>query len=142
MHSLNEYFKNCLFFSAGALYRSVMHLAEQEFAVLGLSPSHAFLMMLVLERPGISPGELASALHLAPSTVSRLVDALVRKGLVEKESKPRSARVTATSRGASLADDIEQAWKRLYHRYSDILGEEQGRELTQAAYLAHRKLEN
>jgi DNA-binding MarR family transcriptional regulator len=46
----------------------------------GLSPSHAFLMMLATDYPGIGQKELSERLHLAPSTVTRFIDSLVHKG--------------------------------------------------------------
>ena len=68
---------NCLYFTANSLSRVITRMADDEFRRTGLSPSHAFLMMLVNDNPGIGQKELCEQLHLAPSTVTRFIDALV-----------------------------------------------------------------
>ena len=61
----------CLYFSANSLARVITRMADEEFHPTGLSPSHAFLMMLVNDNPGIGQKDLCEQLHLAPSTVNR-----------------------------------------------------------------------
>ena len=139
--TLATYLHNCLYFTANTLARSVGRMADDAFAGTGLSPAHAFLMMLVIERPGISQKELTAALGLAPSTVTRFVDALQVKGFVVREVEGKLSRVSPTEQGAGLREPMALAWKKLYHRYSEILGEEPGRELTAMVDRAGRALE-
>ena len=73
---IEKYLHNCLYFTANSLARRITAMAEEAFGKVGLSPSHAFLVMLVNEQPGISQKELSRALNLAPSTVTRFVDSL------------------------------------------------------------------
>ena len=61
-----KYLHNCLYFTANSLARQISRLADEEFRLTGLSPSHAFLLMLVNEKPGITQKELGLALNLAP----------------------------------------------------------------------------
>lgn len=132
---------NCLYFTANSLARQVSHLAEEEFRYTGLSPSHAFLLMLVIKQPGITPKELSEALHLAPSTVTRFVDALILKqGLVERRTEGKSARIYPTDKGRDMREQISKCWQNLYHRYSKILGEEEGIRLTAEIDKADEKL--
>ena len=140
MHPLDEYFRNCLYFSAGALSRAMGRMAEEEFAGLGFSPSHAFLLMLVLENPGASQKELGAALHLAPSTVTRFVDAMERKGFMRRKSESRTALIYPTAKGEALGPEMEKAWNRLYKRYCAILGQEEGDALSERIFLANQKL--
>lgn len=141
MHPLEEYFKHCLYFTANSLARVMGRLAEEEFAVLGLSPSQAFLVMLVLERPGMMQKDLAAALHLKPSTVTRMVDALEARGLVARKSEARAAQVSATRRGRELGQEIEACWKGLYERYAAALGKEEGDDLCRRLFEAAGRLE-
>lgn len=138
---LSAYLHDCLYFTAGALSRVVGRMADEAFAGTGLSPAHAFLMMLVNERPGTTQKDLAQALHLAPSTVTRFVDSLAARGYVLREARGKLALVSPTDAGRNLAAPIARAWETLYHRYSDILGEQQGRDLTALADDAARALE-
>ncbi|WP_373682476.1 MarR family winged helix-turn-helix transcriptional regulator [Desulfovibrio sp. JC010] len=124
------------------LSRVVGRLADEAFAETGISPAHAFLMMLVNENPGIIQKELTAALHLAPSTVTRFVDSLAKKGFVERRTEGKLSKVYPTEAGMALQEPIAAGWKELYHRYSEILGEEEGKLLTSAIFEAGRKLED
>lgn len=130
----------CLYFTANTLARAITRLGEECFKPLGLSPSQAFLIMLALENPGISSGELAACLNLAPSTVTRLADAMVARGLVERRTQGKSASIHPTEQAKELAPKIAAAWKSLHRAYSDVLGEQAGQELTQSIHKASKKL--
>lgn len=140
MAKVQEYLQNCLYFSANSLSRLITRMAEEEFRVAGLSPSHAFLMMLVNENEGVGPKKLSEFLHLAPSTVTRFVDSLAGKGYLRRETEGKASRIFTTPEGKALQGPIADAWKRLYYRYSDILGEESGQKLTKDIAEANIKL--
>lgn len=53
---------NCLYFTANSLTRVITRLAEEQFQRTGLSPSRAFLMMLVNDKPGKGKKNCASNL--------------------------------------------------------------------------------
>lgn len=121
---------HCLYFTANSLARVITRMAEEEFRKTGLSPSHAFLMMLVNDHPGIGQKELCEQLHLAPSTVTRFIDSLVYKGYLTRQSEGKTSKVYATKEGGDLQIPIEDAWKSLHQRYAKVLGLEKGDELT------------
>jgi hypothetical protein len=46
----------CMYFSANALARKIEKLAGDCWKKINLSPSHAYLLMVVVEDPGVQPG--------------------------------------------------------------------------------------
>ena len=131
---------NCLYFTVNSLARQDIHMAEEEFRFTGPSPSHAFLLMLVNEQPGITRKMLSEVLQLALSTVTRLLDLLrLPRALVEHWTEGKSARIYPTDQGRDMRDLIHKCWKSLYHRYSQILGEAEGCHLTKTIDLASGK---
>jgi DNA-binding MarR family transcriptional regulator len=142
MGTHNSLLHNCLYFTANKLARVITRMAEEEFKITGLSPPHAFLMMTVHDHPGIGQKELCEQLHLAPSTVTRFIDSLEHKGFLIRKSEGKVSKIYSTVKGKLLQEPIDAAWKGLYHRYSKILGSQDGESLTHLIDEAGQKLEN
>mgnify|MGYP000041248217 CR=1 FL=1 len=140
-HKKSHPLECCLFFTANSLARDITRMGEEEFASIGMTPSYSFLMMLAIDSPGISQKELSTAMNMAPSTVSRFIDALVRRGLLHKDVQGRTTYIHPTEKGIQLQESIQEVWKNLYERYSEILGQESGDELTRLCLEASRKLQ-
>jgi len=140
MKKTEELFHNCLYFTANSIARKITRMAEEEFRVTGLSPSHAFLVMLVCDYPGIGPKKLCEYLDLAPSTITRFVDTLIYRGYMTKQTKGKNIEIFITDQGKELQLKIADAWKSLYFRYSKILGEKKGADLTANLDTASKKL--
>jgi len=130
MGSSDSILHNCLYFTANSLARVITRMAGEEFRRTGLSPSHAFLMMVVNDHPGIGQKDLCEALHLAPSTVTRFIDTLVHKGYLVRRLDGKASRVFATDEGERLREPIAAAWKSLHGRYAEVLGRKEGDALT------------
>jgi MarR family transcriptional regulator, organic hydroperoxide resistance regulator len=131
----------CLYYSANALARIITKMAEDEFAVTGLTPSYAFLLMSIASNPGIQPTDLSREMLLTPSTITRLIEKLEHKGLVTRNNLGKITEVCPTEKGIALEKEVKQSWIQLYKKYSDILGEEQGKKLTAEIYSATKRLE-
>jgi len=125
-------FERCLYFNLNALTRKVNRVWEAEFRQTGLSPPHAYLMRLVLDEPGLSQKQLAEALHLDPSTVTRFVDALVARQLVRRDisgKDRRSATVFPTREGKRLQKKLEKIGEKLFQSLRKRIGDKPFRQL-------------
>ncbi len=132
----------CLYYSANALARAVARMAEEAFAGTGLPPSYAFLVMSINKYPGTTAGELAELQMLTPSTITRLLEKLEKKGLAKRVNEGRSTLVFPTPASVALDAKIREAWRTLYQKYVTIIGEEEARELTARIFNAATALEH
>jgi DNA-binding MarR family transcriptional regulator len=82
--------------------------------VPAMSASEARALIELASARGIAQGELAAALRLDKSTVSRLAAGLERKGWLRRgrdEANQRYVRLYLTPEGAQLASRVWQAWQ-------------------------------
>jgi DNA-binding MarR family transcriptional regulator len=135
-------FNNCLYFTISKLARTITKMAEEEFSLAGVAPSQAFILMVVNENPGATQKEISGQLNLAPSTMTRFVDSLVQKGLLERKAEKKNALIFPTPRGRQMQPLLEQTWHNLYERYTSVLGEETSSMLTDMLTNAAQKLES
>ena len=132
---------SCLYFAANSLSRVITRMADEEFRGTGLSPSHAFLVVVVIDNPGIEQKEIGCKLKLAPSTVTRFIDTLEFKGVLMRKTEGKISRIYPTEVAKQLIPEFEKAWKALYNRYSEALSKEEGDKLTKLIFEAATKLE-
>lgn len=118
-------FSSCLFFTTTRLQKISYKIAEDEFQKLGMSPSYVYILLGVHLQPGITQKELCKELHLMPSTLTRLMDKLILKGLVEKKQNGKTSHIYLTSEGKEMHRNIEKLRLKLHDRYKQILGEEE-----------------
>lgn len=106
----------------------------------GVTSAQCHLLLEIDARGGGSVGELAEALELDPSTLSRSVDALVKAGLVsraEDRSNRRKLLLGLTPKGKEKVDHIDDVCDEYYKTVLDGAGKERGKALTKTvAYIA------
>lgn len=61
-------------------------------ATLGITGPQRLVLRIATEYPGLSAGELARVVHLHPSTITGILQRLVRKGLLRRERDQRDSR--------------------------------------------------
>jgi DNA-binding MarR family transcriptional regulator len=115
----------CLYFTSNALARKVEKLAVEAWKPVDLSPSHAYLLMMVIEEPGLQPGTISDHLQLTPSTISRLIEKLEEKKLVVRVTEGKITNVYASPAGKNLLPQLKACVDDFYKSYSDILGKEE-----------------
>lgn len=83
----------------------------------GVTLAQCHVLTEVCGTPGTSLGELADRLGLDKSTVSRTVEALVARGLLDRQPRRENRRCVAllpTPSGEQLGGDLETTRRRLY----------------------------
>jgi DNA-binding MarR family transcriptional regulator len=93
--------------------------------ITGLVPSHGGILGVLFEKEKASMKELAGRINRDKSTITALVNKLMRAGYVAKEKDPDDSRITylsLTARGKALQPDFEEISKKLiataFHGFS------------------------
>lgn len=128
-----------MYFVANALGRRIERLAMETWKKVELSPSHAYLLMLVIEDPGIQPTAISEQLILSPSTITRLIEKLEDKELVTRSTEGKLTKVYPTAKAKELYPQLQECLSHFIENYSTILGKEESlRMVTNMASLADK----
>lgn len=138
----DEKFCRCLYYTSTAFAREMTIIAEEEFSVVGLAPSYAFLLMVINEKPGIQPKNIAETMQLSQSTITRLIEKLELKNFAIRRTEGKNTKVTPTEKSLLLQPELDAAWLKIYNRYTEILGNDYSTNLTSQIYDSLIKLGN
>jgi len=119
-------FERCIYFNTNVLARKLNAKWEKAFAKFDLSPSHGYLLRLVLEQPGLSQQAIATELRLEKSTVTRFLSQLELKGLIKRGSahdNNRENAITPTKKALKKQADLEALGDELYASMCKTIGE-------------------
>ena len=86
-------------------------------AQYGVTASQGYTLLALPQGGGLSMNELSEAMGLANSTMTRMVDHLVSKGLVCRQTSQGDRRVVLvalSTRGQQVRDDLELARQELF----------------------------
>jgi len=121
-----------MYFASSALARKIEKLANETWDKVELSPSHAYLLMMALDEPGIQPTALVEELLLAPSTISRLIEKLEEKKFVRRTMEGKITKVFPTAKARAMHDQLKECLNKFYENYSNILGKDESVRLIHA----------
>jgi DNA-binding MarR family transcriptional regulator len=138
---MSDFRYNCLYFTTNRLSRVITKMADEEFAPTGFSPMYGYLLLLVIEDPGSAQKKLAEQLDIAPSTLTRFIEKLERRGLVHRQTQGKTVLVYPTDEGRALENEIQMASKRLHQRYERVLGKDASDLLSQELVHSSDQLE-
>jgi DNA-binding MarR family transcriptional regulator len=100
---------------------------ERYVAPTGLKITQYSLLSHVVKLGPLRLGELATAMQLGASTLTRNLAPLVQQGWVVLENDPTDARgrvVVATPAGTALRAEAQRAWKRAQLALNERLGQD------------------
>lgn len=132
----------CIYFSSNALARKIEKLAQDSWKEVELSPSHAYLLILAIEQPGIQPSALVDQLLLTPSTITRLIEKLEEKKLVVRTTEGKTTNVYPTPKAKQLQPQLDKCLDKFNQRYNAVLGKEESTKLVQNMNRVTDKLKN
>lgn len=93
-----------------------------------LSPPHAFLLRVVLAKPGLLPRELAAELNLSRSTITRFLDSLEKRNLLVRkpaEKDGRELQVYPTKAAKAIHKKLDRTGGDLTRLMGEIVGKDE-----------------
>ncbi len=120
-----------IYINSNAIARLTSAAADNKIRPFGFTASYAFVIMAVERRPGIGQKEIGNMFHLAPSTVTRFIDKLEKKGLLKRRQNGKSVSVELTQRGKKLAGEIDRSVQDIEKELSDKMGDKYMKTLNQ-----------
>lgn len=109
--------------AASSFSREVSSHFDSYFEEYDLATSYVELLLILYEGDELSQNDLADRLKLAPSTITRFVNKLVKKELVLKKKVGRTAVITLSGKGEDqlpiLKDRFDEAVSDLESILSD-----------------------
>jgi DNA-binding MarR family transcriptional regulator len=118
-------FDHCLYFNTTALARLLEKEWSAAFAGFELTPPQAFMLRLVLDRPGLSQRELADAMTIARPTATRVLDGLEARKLIRRragDADAREQRIHPTAEAEAMHDGLNAASGNVTRRLKLMLG--------------------
>lgn len=110
-----------------SLHSNAIHLlrnVREEDTAMGIGPAQASALSVLVFGGPLSLNELAAAEQVKPPTMSRIVEALVREGLVNREANQedrRSITISSTEKGTRIMHEgRNRREKRLIKLLSDL----------------------
>ena len=98
----------------------------------GITPDHFRVLRHLADELGHPMGEIAERLEMNPPTLTKLVDRMVGKSLVQRAADPEDSRrvlVYATDAGVELLRELQQRIDRHQAALGNLLGERNARQL-------------
>jgi DNA-binding MarR family transcriptional regulator len=118
-------FDHCLYFNTTALARVLEREWTKAFKPFGLTPSQAFMLRVVLEKPGLLQSELAQEMIISRPTATRTLDGLQKLGLLERratETDGREYAIHPTRSSLAMKEAINSASAEVTLRLKKKLG--------------------
>jgi DNA-binding MarR family transcriptional regulator len=129
-----------------SLHSNAIHLLRRvriEDSAIGIGPAQASALSVVVFGGPLTLNELAGAEQVRPPTMSRVVEALVREGLVRREINKedrRSVKIFATDKGTKIMHEGRNRREKRLVKLLSQLGTDEVRCLGRAARILSRIL--
>lgn len=118
-------FDHCLYFNTTSLARKLEREWTVAFKSFGLTPSQAFMLRVILTKPGSHQVDLAKEMNITKPTASRSLDGLARLGLIERRGSSQDSRgvqIFPTKQAMQIFDDLNAASGEVTRKLKSLLG--------------------
>lgn len=118
-------FEQCLYFNTTSLARKLEREWTLAFKPFGLTPSQAFMLRVILDKPGSYQNALAKEMNITKPTASRGLDGLEKLGLIERLPSADDARemeIHPTNKAKEMRDGINAASGEVTKKFKKLLG--------------------
>lgn len=103
--------------------RTLTSFFDERLSHFNLATSYIELMIVMKENDSVSQKEIAEQLSLAPSTITRFVDKLKKKGYLTKKRDGRNMTLKLTKNGQQMAVEMEAEYRSAVDDIRDLMGE-------------------
>src|SRR5262249_5617357 len=118
--------QQCLAVRLRVLNRVVSGIYDEALRPWGLKVSQLNILVVVDRLGDAQPARLCQVLHLDPSTLSRNVERMRKRGWLRATpgEDARTQRLGITPEGEDLLQAVAPAWQTAQDRVAELLGEE------------------
>lgn len=118
-------FDHCLYFNTTSLARQLEKEWTNAFKAFGLTPSQAFMLRVIVQKPGSTPAELAKLMNISRPTATRSLDGLQAQGLISKHAGKTDGRewvVVPSAEAVAMHEKLNAASAAVTKRLKQQLG--------------------
>lgn len=103
--------------------RNITAFFDERLKHYGLAVSYIEMMLIINHHAECSQKMLSDEMGLAPSTITRFIEKLVKKGFVEKYRSGKEMYVKLTPNGYDTAAEMKKAYRNAEAELQALLGE-------------------
>lgn len=140
MKAAESRYSGCLYFASNVLARKMERIAAKVWEPVGLAPSHAYLLLYVLDNPAAQPTAISEHLMLAPSTITRLMDKLEKENLIIRQTEGKAIHAYPTEKAKMMLPEMEKCIEKFHAAYADQLGYEPSMQLVERIVSVHDRI--
>ena len=137
-------FERCLYFNTNHLFRQTEKKFANAYSELNLAPAHAYLLRLIVQKPGIIQRDIALALHLDKSTVTRFIKKMSDEGYLTKNyasaANLKSPGIYPTAKTNKIAGRLNEIGDQLYASLQDCIDVDELSSLVESIKSASKKI--
>lgn len=103
--------------------RNITAFFDERLSGYDLAVSYIEVILFINHEAECSQKQLATEMGLAPSTITRFIDKLVKKGFVERNRKGKEVYVKLTSAGYKIAGKMKRDYEQAVKELQQLLGD-------------------